>query len=521
VAESAESFDSIASAFSRDGGRDLSPFRALVETLPAAVYLVTIEEESRTLYMSPQGERLFGIPVGEANAARIREMLHPDDRERVLSELSRVNNALEPATLEYRIVRPDGSVVWLEDTSIVIPAEGSLPACSQGYVIDVSDRKRLEEQLLQAQKMEAVGQLAGGIAHDFNNILTAIEGYTEFALGRSGTDDELRSDLLEIRKAARRASTLTRQILAFGRRQVFHSRPVDLNDAIDEAKNLILRLIGEHIEVASHLEVPLGTVLVDPSQITQVLVNLAVNARDAMPDGGRLTIETANVDIDEIVGHTTGLVPGRYVVLRVADTGIGMDAETARRAFEPFFTTKPVGSGTGLGLSMVYGIAQQSGGRVSVYSEPGHGTVVRVYLPRIEDEPTEVLSADEVVEGPLSSGTILLVEDEDVIRKLALRMLEGQGYRVLAASEPREAMRIAAEYDDIDLLLTDVVMPGMNGQELARRLLDESPAMRVLFTSGYPAGAMTGQGLIEEGAPLLQKPFSSAALLERVRDALA
>ncbi len=248
--------------------------------------------------------------------------IHRDvTEERVLAEVQRVNEHLVPTTLEYRIVRPDGTVVWLEDTSVVLPSEDAEPPRSQGYVFDISDRKRLEEQLLQSQKMDAVGQLAGGIAHDFNNILTAIEGYTEFALGRAAEDEALRDDLLEIRRAAARAATLTKQILAFGRRQVFHSRPLDLNDAIDETKKLILRLIGEHIEVVSHLEVPLGTVMADPSQITQVLVNLAVNARDAMPDGGRLTIETQNVVVDELEGVATGLDPGRMLCSGSPTTG--------------------------------------------------------------------------------------------------------------------------------------------------------------------------------------------------------
>ncbi|MCW2977218.1 MAG: sensor protein [Actinomycetia bacterium] len=510
-----------APSLSNERGRAAVEFQALIETLPAAIYITTLEEESRTLYMSPQAERMFGLPTSDVHPLRVREMLHPDDRERAVSELARGPANTGPVTLEYRIVRPDGSVVWLEDTSVVLPGAPGEPQRVQGYLLDISDRKRLEEALLQSQKMDAVGQLAGGIAHDFNNILTAIQGYTEFALARPAANEELRDDLIEIRKAAARAATLTRQILAFGRRQVFHSVPVDLNDVIDDTKKLILRVIGEHIQVASHLEVPLGTVLVDPSQITQVLVNLAVNARDAMPEGGRLTIETGNVDVDGLTAQSTGLEPGRYVVLRVTDTGIGMDPETARRAFEPFFTTKPVGSGTGLGLSMVYGIAQQSGGRASVYSEPGLGTVVRVYLPRIEDQPVAPVASEPTVDASPRTGTILLVEDEDVIRALTTTMLERHGYDVLATGDPREAIELGAESGDIDLLLTDLVMPGMNGKELARRLVAERPLLRVLYTSGYPAGAVAGQALLAEAAPLLQKPFSSGALLDSVRDALA
>ena len=360
-------------------------YRTLVETLPLATYLVSLEEESRTLYMSPRGAELYGIPVEDLDPARVRQLLHPDDRDRVVAEIARANVTRTPLTLEYRIIRPDGSIVWLEDRSVVV-ANGDGPPRSQGYVLDVSERKRLEEQLLQSQKMDAVGQLAGGIAHDFNNILTAIEGYTEFALDRVDGDDTLRDDLIEIRKAAARAATLTGQILAFARRQVVRARALDLNDVIDETKKLILRLIGEHVAVASRLEVPLGSVMADPGQITQVLVNLAVNARDAMPGGGRVTIETVERE-SSAPWRLPSSVSSRATTssLSVADTGVGIDAATVKRVFEPFFTTKPVGEGSGLGLSTVYGIARQSGGGVSIASEPGHGTTVRVLLPRIDE----------------------------------------------------------------------------------------------------------------------------------------
>ena len=496
-------------------------YRMLVETMPLATYLVTLDEPSRALYVSPRAAELCGVPLGELTPARMRELLHPDDRDRVLAEMARANDTLTPLTLEYRIIRPDGSVLWLEDTSLVLLSDDELEARAQGYLLDISERKRLEEQLLQAQKMDAVGQLAGGIAHDFNNILTAIEGYTEFALDRVSGDDRLRSDLLEVRKAAARASTLTAQILAFARRQVVRARALDVNDVIDETKRLILRLIGEHIAVVSHLEVPLGTVMADPSQLTQVLVNLAVNGRDAMPDGGRLTIETANAFVEAAEAAVLGLEPGGYVTLSVADTGLGMDAATAKRAFEPFFTTKPVGEGSGLGLSTVYGIARQSGGGISIESEPGRGTNVRVYLPRIDEAAVHVDDAEAQIETARGDGTILLVEDEAVIRRLAAEMLERQGYTVLTAADPQAALEIAAAEPEIDLLLTDVVMPQMNGSELARRLVAQRPALRVLFTSGYPADAIAGRGLLDDAATLLCKPFSSAELVVAVRDVLS
>ena len=492
-------------------------YRLLVETLPVLVYQETLGEDGRAIYMSPRAAELYGLPLEEVQPRRVRELLHPDDRDRVLAEIARANDALEPLTLEYRIVRPDGSVIWVEDSSVVIDGADGEPPCAQGYVLDISERKRLEEQLLQSQKMDAVGQLAGGIAHDFNNILTAIEGYTEFALGHAGDNDDLRDDLLEIRKAARRASTLTGQILAFGRRQVFRSRALDLNEVIDETKKLVLRLIGEHIEVASHLEVPLGSAMADPSQITQVIVNLAVNARDAMPGGGSLTISTANVELDPATADALDLHPGAYVSLAVADNGTGMDEATAKRVFEPFFTTKPVGAGSGLGLSTVYGIARQSGGAVAVETELGRGTTVRVYLPRNGDEPSSTLRVEGFEEPRVGSGTVLLVEDEPVIRRLVAEMLRRQGYEVLVAGTPDEAIQLCAAPQAIDLLLTDVVMPGMNGPELASRLALE----RVLFISGYPADAIAGRGLLPADATILRKPFSAADLLGAVADSIA
>jgi two-component system, cell cycle sensor histidine kinase and response regulator CckA len=487
-------------------------YRTMVDTLPALVYQVTLGEQNEMIYMSPRAAELYGIPFEELQPARVRELLHPDDRDRVLAEMAKADSELAPLALEYRVVRPDGSVVWLEDRSVVLEGD---PPRAQGYILDISDRKRLEEQLHQSQKMDAVGQLAGGIAHDFNNILTAIEGYTEFALQRAGEDVELRDDLHEIRKAARRAATLTGQILAYSRRQVLRSRPLDLNEVIDETKKLVLRLIGEHIQVVSRLEVPLGSVMADPSQITQVIVNLAVNARDAMPGGGRLTVETTNVELDHEFAHRLDLAPGRYVTLAVTDTGIGMDAETAKRVFEPFFTTKPVGSGSGLGLSMVYGIVRQSGGAVFVDSEPGRGTIVRVYLPRSD----EAVPAAGRVEGPevpaLGSGTVLLVEDEPVIRRLVAEMLSRQGYEVLTAPDASAALELAGS-TEVDLVVTDVVMPGLSGPELAVRL----GAERVLFISGYPADAIADNGVLPADATILHKPFSAVELLAAVAETI-
>jgi PAS domain S-box-containing protein len=488
-------------------------YRTVVETLPALVYQVTLGEQNDTVYVSPRVADLYGIPFDEVQPARLRELLHPDDRERVLAEMARADSELAPLALEYRVVRPDGTVVWVEDRSVVI---GGDPPRAQGYLLDISERKRLEEQLHQSQKMDAVGQLAGGIAHDFNNILTAIEGYTEFALQRAQDDPEQRDDLLEIQKAARRAATLTGQILAYSRRQVFRSRPLDLNEVIDETKKLVLRLIGEHIQVVSHLEVPLGNVMADPSQVTQVIVNLAVNARDAMPGGGQITIETANVELDRLTAHALDLAPGRYVALSVSDDGAGMDAETAKRVFEPFFTTKPVGSGSGLGLSTVYGIVRQSGGAVSVESEVEQGTTIRVHLPRTE-EPSAAAGRIGGPEAPaVGSGTVLLVEDEPVIRRLVAEMLSRQGYQVLVAADASAAIELSESSPAIDLLVTDVVMPGLSGPELAARL----GAEHVLFISGYPADVIAGNGSVPEDATILQKPFSAVELFAAVTETI-
>jgi PAS domain S-box-containing protein len=487
-------------------------YRTLVETLPALVYQVTLGEQNEMIYMSPRAADLYGIPYEELQPARVRELLHPDDRDRVLAEMAKADASFAPLALEYRVVRPDGSIVWVEDRSVVLEGE---PPRAQGYLLDISDRKRLEEQLHQSQKMDAVGQLAGGIAHDFNNILTAIEGYTEFALQRAEDDAELREDLHEIRKAARRAATLTGQILAYSRRQVFRSRPLDLNEVIDETKKLVLRLIGEHIQVTSRLEVPLGSVMADPSQVTQVIVNLAVNARDAMPGGGRLTIETMNVELDRELAHRLDLAPGRYVTLAVTDTGTGMDEETAKHVFEPFFTTKPVGAGSGLGLSTVYGIVHQSGGAVFVDSEQGRGTIVRIFLPRT-DEELPLLGRVDAPETPaFGSGTVLLVEDEPVIRRLVAEMLTRQGYEVLTASDAATALELV-ESTAFDLVVTDVVMPGMSGPELAAQL----GAERVLFISGYPADAIADNGILPGDATILHKPFSAVELLTAVAETI-
>jgi CheY-like chemotaxis protein/two-component sensor histidine kinase len=370
----------------------------------------------------------------------------------------------------------------------------------QGFVVDITERKALEAQLGQTQRLEALGSLAGGIAHDFNTLLTAITGYTGLALEHAGTENELlRRDLGEVKTAAGRAAELTRQLLAFSRRQVLERTVVDLNDVVIETQSLLERVIGEQITVVTKLDPDLVRVQADVGQFGQVLVNLAVNARDAMPDGGTLTIATSNEQGSAVV--------------TVSDTGHGMDEQTRARVFEPFFSTKPVGEGTGLGLAMVHGIVQQSGGQISVESSPGAGATVRVVLPGTLDQIPVVVAPVQI--SPRGSETILLVEDEDIVRRLIAVMLEGQGYRVLAAPGPLEALEVTEPFD---LLLTDVVMPSMSGPELAERMVERKLGVGLLFTSGYSAVAVADRSSLK--ADLLEKPFTIEQLSNKVREAL-
>jgi signal transduction histidine kinase/CheY-like chemotaxis protein len=380
----------------------------------------------------------------------------------------------------------------------------------------------LQEQFRQSQKMEAIGQLAGGIAHDFNNLLTVISGYSEFSLRELQGDSDLRENLEEIKKAARRASDLTRQLLAFSRRQILEVKVLDLNIVLRDLDKMLRRVIGEDIELVTILAENLGGVKTDRGQIEQVIMNLSINAKDAMPTGGKLTIETANVKLDEEYAHShIAVTPGRYVMLSVSDTGVGMTPEVRDRVFEPFFTTKEMGKGTGLGLSTVYGIVKQSGGNIWVYSEPGRGTTFKIYLPRM-DEPLDE-RVERMVEKELPRGdeTILLVEDDKEVRMLAMRILKTQGYRVLEASHGGDALQVLKEREgSIHLLLTDVVMPEMSGRELANRLIPFHPKMKVLYMSGYTDSAIVHHGVLDKGVNYIQKPFTVDGLARKVREVL-
>ncbi len=392
------------------------------------------------------------------------------------------------------------------------------------FAEDVTERRALEQQLRQSQKMEAVGRLAGGIAHDFNNLLMVISGYSEFLLDRLGPDPALRGPAQEIAGAAQRASSLTRQLLAFSRKQMMAPKILDLNAVVTENLKMLTRVIGEDIDLVMVPAPDLGAVRADVSQIDQVILNLAVNARDAMPSGGRLTIETSNVTLDEEYARLHGpLSPGEYVMLAISDNGLGMDSETQSHIFEPFFTTKGP-KGTGLGLSTVYGIVKQSGGYIWVYSEVGKGTTFKIYFPRIAERteaPALVVPADEAAPAEPGTETILLAEDEANLRYLARQFLEKQGYKVIEAADGAAAMQIAVAHEGvIHLLLTDVIMPGMNGRELAQRISEIRPQTRVLYMSGYTENVIGHDGTLDAGVQLLQKPFTLRDLKNKVREVL-
>jgi len=394
---------------------------------------------------------------------------------------------------------------------------------------DITEQKRadeemksLQEQLRQSQKMEAIGRLAGGIAHDFNNLLTIIKGYSQLSLIELKEDSSLKKNIEHIHGATDRAANLVRQLLAFSRRQILEMKVLDLNTILTNLDNMLRRVIGEDIELITVLAEDLGRVKADPGWIEQAIMNLVVNARDAMASGGKLTIETGNVDLDEAyVGGHVGVKPGRYVMLSVSDTGVGMTPEVMERLFEPFFSTKEKDKGTGLGLSTIYGIVKQSDGDIWVYSEPGNGSTFKIYLPRVDEpleEQREKVLGDDLLRG---SETILLVEDEEEVRKLAVRVLERQGYKVLAARNGDEALLICKQHQGpIHLLLTDVVMPGMNGHEVAKRLESLHPETKALYMSGYTDDAIVLHGVLVAGVNYIQKPFTVDALTKKVREVL-
>ncbi len=493
-------------------------YRLLFERNLAGVYRMTLV--GRILECNDALARIFGYGSREELIDRDMAVLYPDGRQRK-SFFDALLDARSLANYEMRGERRDGGAAWTFQNASLLADEQAGEVIVEGTVTDVTERRQLEEQLRQSQKMEGIGQLAGGIAHDFNNLLTTVLGYSDMALSQLSAHDPIREDIEEIRKAGERASALTRQLLAFSRKQVFEPRVLDLNALLADSSRMLARLIGEHIRLVTRLEPELGSVRADPGQVEQVIVNLVVNARDAMPEGGTLTVRTENVDVDAASSRRHfGIEPGRYVVMAVADTGVGIDPETQKRIFEPFFTTKETPRGTGLGLATVYGIVSQSGGQIFVASAPERGATFAIYLPRVE-KPAEVTGAAPA--APLRGGTetILLVEDEDAVRGLTRRCLEASGYTVLQASSAEEAIDVASRFDGrLDLLLTDVVMPGASGPELSRRLHERRPGTRVLYVSGYTDAAMASHVALDAGASFLQKPFTPETLARKVREIL-
>ncbi|HWQ15082.1 MAG TPA: PAS domain S-box protein, partial [Roseiflexaceae bacterium] len=485
----------------------------------ASDLIAVFDADGRFVYASPAHRRLLGHEPADLLGVRGLDLVHPDDLEAIARATEELR-ARGEARSTFRYAHADGSWRWLEASAVQRSREGAPYVVSVAR--DVTERRRLEAQLLHAQRMESIGRLAGGVAHDFNNLLTAITGYSELALADLPPHHPVAAELAEIQRAAERATRLTRQLLAFGRRQIMEPRTLNLNDLILETDRLLRRLIGEHIELATLPAPDLWLVRADPGQIEQVLINLAVNARDAMPAGGKLTVETQNVVLDDAYARRhAGVVPGPYVMLAVSDTGAGMPPEVLAHAFEPFFTTKEAGRGTGLGLATCYGIVKQHSGNIWVYSEAGRGATFKIYLPRADTAAAELALAAEPALAPGGSETVLLVEDEPAVRELAARVLRAHGYTVLEAAHGDEALRVAAAYDGhIHLLLTDIVMPQLGGTALAAQLLGSYPHMRVLYMSGYTDRAMWRSGELEAGAALLQKPFTPTALARKVRDVL-
>ncbi len=473
--------------------------------------------EGRYTRVNPSFGRILGYSSDEILARPLFDFLHPDDLAKSRAELGNLSMGEKSTHFENRYRCHDGSYRVLSWSAV--PADGVVYAVAR----DVTEQRALEAQLRQAHKMEAVGKLAGGIAHDFNNLLSVMIGYTALALEDLPEGVPLRVDLQQVEKAARRAEALTKQLLAFSRRQILEPQIVDLNQRVRELDKLLSRLLGAHIELSLAVDQPVGRVYADPGQIDQVIMNLVLNARDAMPNGGRLSLATAAVTLSaEDVAVQHGVMPGAYVMLTVADTGIGMDAATMAQIFEPFFTLKEKGKGTGLGLSMAYGIIKQSGGHITVESSLSRGTTFRVYLPRTER--ADVLSdCPPPVSTTVRRGTetIMLVEDNDAVRGTMRTILERQGYNLIEASHGDEALLLSAHYDaPIHLLLTDVVMPGMNGRQLAERLLLARPRLKVLYVSGYTDDAIVHHGVIDPGIAYLPKPVSPDALARKLRELL-
>jgi PAS domain S-box-containing protein len=494
-------------------------FQSLIEHSTDLILL--LDREGCFTYLSPSFESTLGhAPQTWINRAGL-DLVWPDDSKEARALLRRIISAPGSATpWLLRVRHADGTFRWLEGTSANHLADPAIEAVVVNCR-DVTERKRMEAQSVQSQKMESIGRLAGGVAHDFNNLLTAIKGNMSLALMEMQPIDPLYEYLISVDKAADSAAGLTRQLLAFSRKQIISPKVINLNDVLTHVQRLLRRLIGEDVHLDLFAAADVRQVRFDRSQAEQVLINLAVNARDAMPNGGRLTLETANVDLDEDYCKLHPYVrPGSYVMLAVSDTGVGIAEEVRAHLFEPFFTTKEAGSGTGLGLSMVYGVVKQNAGHIEVYSEIGHGATFKIFLPAV-DEPPDPIVETFVEPRPRGVETIVLVEDEEHVRTIASLMLRRQGYTVHAfADGPTALAAVEATPDVLHLLITDVVMPKMNGQVLTQRLLELRPSIKVLFTSGYTANVIVHHGVLKEGVEFLPKPYSLERLARRVREVL-
>ncbi len=508
-------------------GQQLARERGLLDSIVTSLNegIVAADREGKCLLFNPQAEKILGMGARDVDPetwaqhygvfSENRTDLLPPGKNPLLRAMAGESSLAAEVFVKNDSV--PGATVSMTGT----PLGGSQHGISGGVAVlrDVTQQRELETQLSQSQKMDAIGRLAGGVAHDFNNLLVVIQSYAELVRDGLPANDPARGDLGEVLSAARRAATLTKQLLAFSRSETVQPVSVQLNDVVSGIEKMLHRIIGEDIELSTRLLPELGLIRADPGQLDQVILNLSVNARDAMPNGGQLLIETSNVnhDSDYAVAHVN-VVPGDLVVLSVTDTGTGMDADTERRIFEPFFTTKEVGKGTGLGLATVYGIVQQAGGQIRVSSKPGHGSSFRVYFPRLRNGQHSGHGPAASLVGTVTGGTILVVEDYAAVRQVASRILRERGYRVLEARYPADARALCAQHgNEIDLLLTDVIMPECTGPELARELTDLYPNLRVLYMSGYPGGSTERSGALESGAPYIEKPFSPDALAEKIR----
>ena len=482
--------------------------------------LFTVDLEGNVTSVNKAAEEVMGWPRSEALEKNIKGLVAPEHTALCNEVMRRIVSDEPLQHFEIAMLRKDGRKVLLEVSARLIRSNGKKD-CVQGIARDVTERRQLENMVRQSQKLEAIGRLSGGLAHDFNNLLCVINGHTELLTEALQPGDPGIRSVAQIRKAADSAAALTRQLLAFSRRQVFHPQVVDLNAIVTETEKLLARLIDEHIEFHTGLDPALGRVTVDPVQVEQVIINLVLNARDAMPKGGKVTIETSNVELEEDHQSKCSQIPaGKYVLLALTDTGCGMDEETQNRIFEPFYTTKEIGKGTGLGLATVYGIVKQSGGFIWVYSEEGRGTTFKVYLPRVDSPLTEARPSRRI-EINKGTETILVVEDAEPLRALTTEFLTSSGYTVLEAANGDEAIQIAQSHGgSIDLLLTDVVMPRMGGKPLVEQMAQIRPHTRVLYMSGYPNDGIVQAGILSNGVALLEKPFTREILSKRVRQVL-